>query len=92
MYLKQFSMIYVHQLLGVSVFANLSIMWTLNLVLDMCAEEYEKLDLAKGRIKTVHAIIGLCQILVYVSTFSRMMLGGHCQLDVTIPYAMSINM
>ena len=49
--------------------------------------------MARGRIKTCFIILGLAQILVYVSTFSTMLLGGHCEPDVaTIPYAMTIMM
>ena len=39
--LKKMNMIFIHQIMGVSLFANLSVMWTLNVALDMCGEDYE---------------------------------------------------
>ena len=59
----------------------------------MCGEELEQLDDAASRVKTCFTIIGFLQILVYISTWSTMLLGGHCQPDeATIPYALSIMM
>ena len=53
MYLKWMQYIYIHGLLGVTLIANLSVMWTFNAIINMCGEELEQLDMARGRIKTV---------------------------------------
>ena len=92
-WLKWMTYIYIHGLMGAVLLANLSQIWTINAVINMCGKELEQLDGAKGRMKTLFTILGLAQILVYVSTFSTMLLGGHCEPDVaTIPYAMTIMM
>ena len=76
-------------------------MWTFNTVINVAGEDLvfdnentnSYFNLSRGRIKTAFVVLSFAQILVYISTFSTMLLGGYCQPDeAVIPKAMTIMM